>query len=83
MLGNVGPDEPFGGGVPDVDFDAADPDYDGPGDAIPRRTSVGARSDNTPAIPGPASHCSTAGRNDYTTAGTAREEVRYDADMRI
>ncbi|HEX6034196.1 MAG TPA: multicopper oxidase [Anaerolineales bacterium] len=25
VLGNVGPDEPFGGGVPDVDFDAADP----------------------------------------------------------
>jgi FtsP/CotA-like multicopper oxidase with cupredoxin domain len=25
ILGNVGPDEPFGGGVPGVDFDAADP----------------------------------------------------------
>jgi len=25
VLGNVGPDEPFGGGVPGVDFDAADP----------------------------------------------------------
>ena len=25
VLGNVGPDEPFGGGVPDVDFPAADP----------------------------------------------------------
>jgi FtsP/CotA-like multicopper oxidase with cupredoxin domain len=25
VLGNVGPDEPFGGGVPDEDFDAADP----------------------------------------------------------
>jgi spore coat protein A len=25
ILGNVGPDEPFGGGVPDGDFDAADP----------------------------------------------------------
>jgi FtsP/CotA-like multicopper oxidase with cupredoxin domain len=25
VLGNVGPDEPFGGGVPDVDFDVADP----------------------------------------------------------
>ena len=24
VLGNVGPDEPFGGGVPNVDFDAAD-----------------------------------------------------------
>ena len=25
VLANVGPDEPFGGGAPDVDFDAADP----------------------------------------------------------
>ncbi len=25
MLGNLGPDEPFGGGIPDVDFPAADP----------------------------------------------------------
>jgi spore coat protein A len=25
VLGNVGPDEPFGGGIPDVDFPAADP----------------------------------------------------------
>jgi FtsP/CotA-like multicopper oxidase with cupredoxin domain len=29
VLGNLGPDEPFGGGVPDVDFDAADPDSTG------------------------------------------------------
>ena len=29
VLRNVGPDEPFGGGVPDVDFDAADPDSTG------------------------------------------------------
>jgi FtsP/CotA-like multicopper oxidase with cupredoxin domain len=25
ILGNIGPDEPFGGGAPDVDFDVADP----------------------------------------------------------
>ena len=29
VLGNVGPDEPFGGGVPNVDFDAADPNSTG------------------------------------------------------
>jgi FtsP/CotA-like multicopper oxidase with cupredoxin domain len=29
VLGNVGPDEPFAGGVPDVDFPAADPDSTG------------------------------------------------------
>ena len=29
VLGNVGPDEPFGGGVPYVDFDPADPNSSG------------------------------------------------------
>ena len=29
VLGNVGPDEPFGGGEPDEDFDSADPDSTG------------------------------------------------------
>ncbi len=29
VLGNVGPDEPFGGGAPDEDFDVADPDTTG------------------------------------------------------
>ncbi|HEX5942832.1 MAG TPA: multicopper oxidase [Anaerolineales bacterium] len=29
VLGNVGPDEPFGGGIPNVDFDAADPNSTG------------------------------------------------------
>ena len=29
VLGNLGPDEPFGGGIPDVDFDVADPDTTG------------------------------------------------------
>jgi len=29
VLGNIGPDEPFGGGIPGVDFDPADPDSTG------------------------------------------------------
>ncbi len=29
VLGNIGPDEPFGGGVPGVDFDPADPESTG------------------------------------------------------
>jgi len=29
VLGNIGPDEPFGGGVPEADFDRADPDTTG------------------------------------------------------
>ena len=37
VLGNVGPDEPFGGGVPGDDFDAADPDIHRPGHAVPGR----------------------------------------------
>ena len=28
-LGNIGPDEPFGGGIPGIDFDVADPDTTG------------------------------------------------------
>ena len=29
VLGNIGPDEPFGGGIPDEDFDVSDPDSTG------------------------------------------------------
>jgi len=29
VLGNVGPDEPFGGGIPGIDFEVADPDSTG------------------------------------------------------
>jgi spore coat protein A, manganese oxidase len=29
VLGNVGPDDPFGGGIPGIDFDVADPDSTG------------------------------------------------------
>ena len=29
VLTNVGPDEPFGGGIPNIDFDAADPNFTG------------------------------------------------------
>ena len=37
VLGNVGPDEPFGGGEPGVDFDDRRPRHHRPGHAVPRR----------------------------------------------
>ena len=37
VLGNVGPDEPFGGGIPGDDFDGRRPRHDRPDHAVPRR----------------------------------------------
>ena len=45
-LRNVGPDEPFGGGVPGVDFDVADPGHHRAGHAVPGRPRAGARHDH-------------------------------------
>ena len=56
VLGNVGPDEPFGGGTPGVDFEPADPDSTGPGAAVPGRTGGGGRPDHPAAVPDPPSH---------------------------
>ena len=47
VLRNLGPDEPFGGGQPSVDFDAADPD--GTGQVLEFR--VGARHGYDPTTP--------------------------------
>ncbi len=49
ILRNVGPDEPFGGGEPEADFDVADPRRRRPGDAISRCSRDSSRSD----YPGP------------------------------
>ncbi len=52
VLGNVGPDEPFGGGEPDEDFDLADPDTTGQimqFRVVPARG--GRRSDDAAAVP--------------------------------
>ena len=38
VLANVGPDEPFGGGEPDEDFDVADPGHDRSDHAVPGRS---------------------------------------------
>ena len=37
VLLNLGPDEPFGGGEPDDDFDVSDPRDHRSGHAVPRR----------------------------------------------
>ncbi len=54
VLGNVGPDEPFGGGVPGVDFEVADPDRHRPDHGVPRGAGRGAGSDDSAAVPGAA-----------------------------
>ena len=49
VLGNVGPDEPFGGGVPGLDFDPADPDSTGQIMEF-RVVPAGAPDDTTPPL---------------------------------
>ena len=51
VLGNVGPDEPFGGGVPDDDFDARRPGHDRADHAVPRGAGRGRRPDDAAAVP--------------------------------
>ena len=45
VLGNLGPDEPFGGGVPNIDFEAADPN--GTGQVIELRVAPARATDPT------------------------------------
>ena len=52
VLGNVGPDEPFGGGVPGVDFDPCRSRFDRPDHAVQRGTRACARSNHPAAVPG-------------------------------
>ncbi len=74
ILQNFGPDEPFGGGEPGVDFDPADPSSTG--QVMEFRVAVGAVSDNTtppqylqlPAI-------TALGPADNTRAVTLNEEM--------
>ena len=52
ILRNVGPDEPFGGGHPDDDFDAADPDSTGQVLQFSCGARGGSGPDHAAAIPG-------------------------------
>ena len=69
-----GPDEPFGGGVPGVDFPPADPGHDRPGDAVPRRAAATGDDPSTPPdqLTLPASPRS--GRRPHTRQVSLNEE---------
>jgi spore coat protein A, manganese oxidase len=56
VLANIGPDEPFGGGEPPGDFDAADPASTGQVLQFPGRAGGGGRPDHPAPVPGPADH---------------------------
>ena len=70
---NVGPDEPFGGGEPGVDFDPADPDTPARS-AVPRRARGRRRPDHAAAVPVAAGHHAAPGGDD-PAAGPARADV--------
>ncbi len=69
VLGNLGPDEPFGGGVPGVDFTPADPDIDRSDPAVPCDAGQGLRSDHSAPVPGAA--------GDHTAACRDRQPARW------
>ena len=62
VLGNVGPDEPFGGGCRIVDFELADPATTGQIMQFRVVPAAGARSHDAAAVPGAAAHHAAAGR---------------------
>jgi FtsP/CotA-like multicopper oxidase with cupredoxin domain len=67
VLGNLGPDEPFGGGVPGVDFD-------GSGHAVQRRADNITGSDHAAGIPAAARTGTAAGRRLRPAARIDRED---------
>ena len=75
VLGNVGPDEPFGGGVPGVDFPVADPATTGQIHAVPGRAGCGSRPDDATAVPGAAADHAAATGNGHSAFGTPRGAI--------
>ena len=57
ILRNIGPDEPFGGGEPDVDFDVADPSTTGQIMQFRVVPAQSCRSFDSAAVPGAAGDC--------------------------
>ena len=82
VLRNVGPDEPFGGGVPGVDFAVADPDGTGPDHAVPGRPGAGARSNDAAQVPAAAIDHAAAHSAVDSTAGAAGEDVGSSSTTR-
>ncbi len=72
VLANVGPDEPFGGGVPGVDFERRRPRDDRSGPAVPSRACGRARRLDPAAIPPVAADHPAARRDGHATARTDR-----------
>ena len=82
VLGNVGPDEPFGGGEPDEDFDVADPDTTG---QIMQFRVVPARRRrrlDPAAVPPAARDHAAAGGDGHAAAGADREGRRRASTSR-
>ena len=73
VLANVGPDEPFGGGVPGHDFEIADPETTG--QIMEFRVVPAAAADPTtpPAVPRATRDQSAAGGGPYPAARAHRE----------
>jgi FtsP/CotA-like multicopper oxidase with cupredoxin domain len=60
VLANVGPDEPFGGGVPGVDFPGRRPGNDWPDHAVPCRTGGRSGSHDSAHVPAAAGNRAAA-----------------------
>ena len=83
VLGNVGPDEPFGGGEP-----GGTPRWlryrrsrqHRPGAAVPRRAGCGPRPDHAAAVPRPPGHHPLAGGTTRPLALIEKSDIGFDAD---
>jgi spore coat protein A len=71
ILQNVGPDEPFGGGIPGVDFDPADPDSTG---QVMQFRVKAATSPDTSILPTTLPAAQMPGPADLTRAVSLNEE---------
>lgn len=71
ILQNLGPDEPFGGGIPGLDFDAADPDSTG---QVMQFRVKAATSSDTSILPTTLPAAPTLGPSTVTRALSLNEE---------
>ena len=71
---NVGPDEPFGGGEPDEDFDVADPETTGQIMQFRVVPAVGVDDSTPAAVPPAAGHHAAAAGDGHAAAGPDRED---------
>ena len=71
ILGNIGPDEPYGGGVPGVDFPAADPTTTGQVMQFRVGPALAKDKTDTATVPGAARHHAGPGHSRHATPGAA------------